>query len=254
MICDRFRSQLADVALGAPATPPLLSHLEACPRCSAWLDRERALLARIDDEVRATLALTPSADLPALARRRAAETARASGSGRWWWLVPAAAAAGALALTVYLVSDPPGPRPDPPQRAAIAPSRATSAAAVDSPRSQPPPGTMERPAREHRFRAHASVQGTLAATVDYPLVIVPPGQEAAVRRAIAAMRGMTVTPDPVRGDDGDEFDLPEPRVAPSSWAHAMVRLYPSEMDGEAAVHPPPARPVTMDSDEWRNES
>jgi anti-sigma factor RsiW len=58
--CDPWRQELADCALGAPASAALAEHLEECPACSAALDKWQARVREIDTGIRQLAASEPS--------------------------------------------------------------------------------------------------------------------------------------------------------------------------------------------------
>lgn len=59
--CAELRDELADVALGGQAGDGLSSHLAQCPACVAELERQRALVQRMDAAVRALVQAQPPA-------------------------------------------------------------------------------------------------------------------------------------------------------------------------------------------------
>lgn len=117
MSCERFRDELGDAAAGAPASARLVQHLQGCDICRARLEGERALLARIDVELRSSLSIEPTPGLLLRARRRAEERSSAPAIA-WRWLVPAAVSAFALVLAVSLGRD--GGRPPAADRTRLA--------------------------------------------------------------------------------------------------------------------------------------
>ena len=105
MSCERYRSALMDVALGAPAPPALAVHLAECEACRAALDAERQFVGRLDAEVEASLQLPPSVGFLPRVRQRLTEPA----APRWRlaWLVPAAI--GLLLVSRVLIRQPATP-------------------------------------------------------------------------------------------------------------------------------------------------
>jgi anti-sigma factor RsiW len=90
MSCEKSRKMLLDAASGA-GSRELESHLSGCERCRAALAEERALLDRIDSELRDSLETEPSlAFLPAV-RRRVDELRALRQSALHRWMVPALA-------------------------------------------------------------------------------------------------------------------------------------------------------------------
>src|SRR5262245_46683042 len=135
MSCERHSDALIEHALGAPAPSELQEHLRGCHECRSSLERERRLVAALDDELRAALDVTPSPNL--LPRVRAAATEEAARRSTPWlrWLWPLAAAAATLALLAWLRQpvEPPQPAVT---TARFEPARDTS----------PPPRVAEAPA------------------------------------------------------------------------------------------------------------
>jgi hypothetical protein len=96
--CDRFRDVLADAAAGGVLSAELGAHLVGCAACRARLEQQRALLARVDAELRLALDVEPSLGLLQRARRTAEERILAPSFAPWRWLIPAAATVGVLVL------------------------------------------------------------------------------------------------------------------------------------------------------------
>ena len=170
MSCARHADAILEHALGEPASADLQAHLGACDACRAALEHERRLIGRIDGELRATLEVAPSPEfLPRVRQAAASETE--TRSAPWLrWLMPVAAM---LALVTWLRQ----PTPVPPQPAATlstAPRRENPIAASGVAPTPAPPRTaaVRRPAPQ----------------LPQPEVLVPPGEEALLRRFAATLR------------------------------------------------------------------
>jgi anti-sigma factor RsiW len=78
--CDRWREALADFALGLPADPRLVEHLENCAHCSAALAKMQSLAREIDTGVRQLVSEEPEAHAAA---RILAEVGSRTERTRW---------------------------------------------------------------------------------------------------------------------------------------------------------------------------
>jgi len=112
--CLELREQLEDLALGGTATAELSGHLDDCPACAAELERQRALMRRLDDAIDAIVRVEPPPQLLAgvAARLRPARRASPSSAVRRritaWALV--AACALLLAIGLRTLERPHAPR------------------------------------------------------------------------------------------------------------------------------------------------
>jgi hypothetical protein len=205
MGCERWRSALTDVALGASSTPELLSHLEACADCSTRLATLRALLARIDGEIRAGLDVAGGAQFLRRVRQRAAERRHAR---RWLtgWPLPLAAGLGVLVLGLLV------PRGAEPPKASI-PARPSSPPPAPEPvRGEPaaPGAAAPVPAREAPLVRRSPVSE--------PAVFLRPGEAARIRALAESLRSRPVKAasllavgfDPGEAQDRALRALPEP--------------------------------------------
>ena len=94
--CEPWREELADCALGAPATAALAEHLQNCPACSASLLESQARLRKLDDGIRALVASEPAANAPSEILSSVESRARTQ---RWFSPgMPVAAAFAALVI------------------------------------------------------------------------------------------------------------------------------------------------------------
>ena len=180
MTCEDYRSALMEAAVGAPMPGALTAHLAGCARCRAALDEERSLLGRIDREVQASLSVAPSAEFLPRVRQRVAEQGKPSQSRLLGWLVPAAVVASLVVAGARLM----GRRPvEPP------PKQATK----EGPPRLPAPGVEPRPASPPAA-APVAVRAAVAPPPRRaePEVLVPPGQEAILRRFVLGLRSRRV--------------------------------------------------------------
>lgn len=181
MICERFKTRLADFALGADDSE-FRAHLDGCASCRAELDAQRALLASIDRGVASLVKEEPSGNFAAHVRRRIAESAAAPRPWFAGWLPVTAAALALLVLVTFWmirrenapperVSEaPPAQKSRPPRE----PQLAEKAPLVPAPPRAGGPRTI-RPPREPQSAANRE-----------PKVLVPRGEMAAVLRLFNA--------------------------------------------------------------------
>jgi len=115
--CETLRDELAEVALGAPPSETLRSHLETCDACDAELERLRALAQHIDEAVCALVRATPPEKLldDVLARARSSQAGmpRLLRTG-------VAVGAAAIAASIAIVFGVRGIQPHNPQVANVA--------------------------------------------------------------------------------------------------------------------------------------
>jgi hypothetical protein len=168
MSCERHRSVLIDVALGAPAPPALASHLAECGACRTALDTEQQFVGRLDAEVEASLHIQPSVGFLPRVRQRATEPSPAR--RRWLvvWLVPATL--GLLLVSRILIRKPTVAAPAHRQAAA------TEARPLPTPQRVPEPASARARPRAPLRIVHAE------RVVSGPEVIIPPAEREALRR------------------------------------------------------------------------
>jgi anti-sigma factor RsiW len=80
--CDALRGELADAALGQPVSEPLRSHLGECDICAAELQRQRALVQRMDAAVGRLVRAEPPAKLLKAVRERTRRAGPLAGEAR----------------------------------------------------------------------------------------------------------------------------------------------------------------------------
>jgi anti-sigma factor RsiW len=96
---DRWREELADYILGAPASGALAAHLEECAACSAALREWKARIGQIDAGIRQLAASEPSA------RAASRVLAEVRSRRRWRWVPEWNRVAAALVgLTIFAAS------------------------------------------------------------------------------------------------------------------------------------------------------
>jgi len=177
--CERHRQALVDAALGIAETPELLRHLAECARCSAQLERQRGLLARIDGEIQTGMDESASPAFVARVRQRAAQR-----KPQPWrvhaWLLPLAAGIGVVALGVPRMWR--RPQTTPPPLASVADQARPPAQAVPAPPQEPaaPSPAMPPPPRPASARPSE------------PEVLLRPGEAAFVRKFADAARQQPV--------------------------------------------------------------
>ena len=168
MSCERHRSVLIDVALGAPAPPALASHLAACDACRTALDREQQFVGRLDAEIEDSLHLQPSVGLLPRVRQRVREPRRAR--RRWLvaWLVPATI--GLLLVSRILMRKP----------TAVAPAHPPMVAT--QPRLPPPHRVLTPPFTRARPRTAVQFVSSERVSAPGPEVLIPVAEREALRR------------------------------------------------------------------------
>lgn len=205
MSCERHRPALIDAALGVPPTPELASHLAGCTRCSAQLERQRGLLARIDGEIQAGMDVPASAAFLARVRQRASQRK----SAPWpvtGWLLPFAAAVGVLALS-GLVLRRRAVEPPPAARPTVAEERRPLSEPREEPPAAPPLVAPER-------AALATPRPPTPVRRAEPEVFLRPGEAALVRRFAETIRHRPVRAALLLEAGFDPGGAPEAPVAP----------------------------------------
>lgn len=100
--CPDWQEELLDYALGVPAAPGLLEHLERCPACARRLAAWQSGGERLDAGVRRLVHSEPPPDLaPRVLARIQTEPASAGWAARSKPLLAAAALAVLVSLSVY---------------------------------------------------------------------------------------------------------------------------------------------------------
>jgi hypothetical protein len=220
--CDRSRTALMDVALGGEPASDLQAHLAGCASCRRWLADHGRLIGRIDGELQASLEVMPSPEFLPRLRQRLESPADAP---QWWRmdrLVSAAIVVALLAAGFLRLSR----EPVPPS----APSRAEAGGAPSPPSTSREPTTASP--RSHRTNA-VHPRSPSMAHLD-PEVLVPPGQEALLRRVIEPIRSGRL--DLASFPEASEASVPE-EIAPVVVERSEVR--------ELGIEPIEIKPLTM---------
>ncbi len=219
MSCERFKTRLADFALGTDDAE-FRAHLPDCAFCRAELESQRALLASIDRTLAEIVKAEPSGDFAAHVRRRIAED---SSAPRPWFAgwIPLTTAALALVVLVGILTI--GRPPRPPQSAGVTPpapfeppEESRESAQPNAVRAAAPPSVARgpRPPREPQSAANRE-----------PEVLVPRGELIAVARLINAnwsgkVDGASLTAQPTPVSDAlkpmtiDEMKIPALEIVP----------------------------------------
>jgi hypothetical protein len=198
MSCERFERALIDVAAGVPAAPGLEAHLEGCQVCRALVDEQRRALKDVDRALRARLSAEPSPELAARVMSRLAE-GEARASWRPAWLAAVAAGLGAALLAGWMARRPGGEVPAGPRQAATSPEtrpRQDASRVTPSDRTATPtaPAVTRRRAATARVAVSAPRRAAVTDRAE-PLVLVPPGQEEALRQFVTNLgRGTPPAP------------------------------------------------------------
>jgi len=144
--CARFRSALADLALGSAAAPELLMHTDSCPSCGETLATLRSRVALMDGELQRAGSAEPGPHFLTRVRSRLAEERRPTLTGARF-LLPALAILAAIGFGLLLRRGQPvdvAPqqanleRPEPAAPEAPAPSLAPAAPPTESRRAVRP--------------------------------------------------------------------------------------------------------------------
>jgi hypothetical protein len=198
MRCERYEQDLTVGAAGGAITPDLEAHLEGCAACRERLAEKQALLGHIDQVLTSHLDVEPSAGLGRRVIARVAEAERARRRMARW----AAAAALAAGLAMVLWGGRLARRPSatllPSSVAAIVPTEATGGTVKPETRALAPSTPRERVAATPRVvRTRSSPPAGRLAAAPEPEVLVPAGQEEALRRFVASLREDAGTPRPL---------------------------------------------------------
>lgn len=188
MRCERYEQELNVGAAGGTITPEVEAHLAVCAACDGRLAEKRALMASVDRVLTADLDVEPS---PALRRLVISRVAQAEGKRRP--LAPwAAAAALAAGLGIALLA---GGLARHPADASFERVTATSptlpaGGAMKAERAAPVPSvpTAGAAVTPHVVRRHSPPAAARPGAAREPEVLVPPGQEEALRRFVAGLR------------------------------------------------------------------
>jgi hypothetical protein len=222
MKCEEIRGRLQDVAARGDALDAgLRAHLDRCEGCRGVFTKEQALFEAMDACLRRIADAEAPASLVARVRESAAKETAAK-RARWMvWGLPFAVAA--MILAVVLLA----------RHAGVRPSEQTPSVAVESathnlqparePATRKSPGNKEEVARAvsrlggaNRLKVDSNFPNASAGTAVAQNVIVPAGEEAAVKR-FAALLGSD--PSIVNGGDADAQHAP---AAPLEFAEVAA--------------------------------
>jgi hypothetical protein len=232
MSCHRRATELLDVALGGPSSPALEAHLRSCGACRGLLEEERRRLVRIDDELRQMLRGEPSAALLPRVREVVREAAPAD-VGSFPRLLPLAASVVAsavvlaFALRVWRPAADGSSRLDGPRMSVAA----TASVAPPSARARPAPAPPALAAATRR--PPARTRSAPARPPAEPEVLVPAGEEAALRGYVRAIRDQRLSRESVIGLGADPVAWTDAGATPQ-WSRPVDRL-PLEADGLALL-------------------
>jgi hypothetical protein len=198
MRCERYEQDLTVGAAGGAIRPDLEAHLEGCGACRERLAEKQALLGRIDQVLTSHLDVEPSVALRRRVIARVAEAERARRRMARWGAAAALAAGLATVLWGGRLARRPSATLLPSSVAAIVPTEPTGGTAKPETRALAPSTPRERVAATPRVvrRGSSPAGGRLAAAPE-PEVLVPAGQEEALRRFVAGLREDAGTPRPL---------------------------------------------------------
>jgi hypothetical protein len=219
MSCATYRDASMEAALGAPASPELEKHLATCAACREALERDRALLARMDGEVADTLSARPS---PELLFRIGQRVSRAADSRTWIprWLLAAAAVCGIGIVSMQLFRR---GEPRPPGAAPIATETESPGASPGVPAMEPArppraqPSAPPVPEAVSPRRAAPIAKAAVAERRAESEVLVPRGQETLLRQLVEATRQQ-------RMDSASVLQAPAPSEAPKPLDVAPLEM------------------------------
>lgn len=229
MDCERHEAALIDAAAGAPETPELQAHLRECAACRARLAEKRRGLLEIETRLAEALRIGPSLGFDARLRVHLSGEAARRPRLAAWPMVSAAAALVVVALGWSVLDR--GGRVDPAARRTDADARVAAPTPLEMPpvvrgavRTAPgvpasSAGRRQRPAMEPKPPRLAFRE---------PEVLVPPGQEEAFARFVAALRARRVDP---RSPLASRIPLESPLPDPDPVEIAPVELRPVAEDG-----------------------
>jgi hypothetical protein len=199
MTCASLRQRILAVAAGASADADVTRHLGECAACHALLERERALLSRIDGALLEGLAVSPAPDFLPRVRERIETERTQSRLWSWRWIPAGLAAAAAVGVALsYWRGTPETNLPT----SGLSPTREEAVAANASPSVVPadpareatrPPVPRAGTSRESASagagdQRRRSAPERAAAARDVPEVLVPTSDEASLRQFLRALR------------------------------------------------------------------
>jgi hypothetical protein len=217
MSCERYSAAIVDHACGADLPVEARAHLAGCARCEALFDEQRRLIAGLDAELSAVIAIDPSPQFAPRVRAAVEATAVASHRHRWLWLGGFAATAAAALIVASLPAEHAMAPPAPP--VAFGAMQQSETGIVESALDRAP-----RPPTPLRRTAASELNTASAHTPPEPEVIVSPAQRAAVDRYVAMFRAgsletsaLATSPQPLLAPPSDLVVAPlevEPMAVP----------------------------------------
>lgn len=197
MRCERYEQDLTVGAAGGAITPDLEAHLEGCVACRGRLAEKQALVGRIDAVLTSHLEAEPSAGLRRRVIARVVEVERAR--RRMAPRVAAAALAAGLAMALLAGGLAHRSPETSSERATATGPNVPAGGAIKTERVVPVPslptaGAVLTPPGVRRRSPPAAAR---PAAAPEPEVLVPPGQEEALRRFAASLREDAGTPRPL---------------------------------------------------------
>jgi hypothetical protein len=197
--CDRYRSDLTDLALGGTASPEIETHAASCPSCGQALARMRDQVSLMDEELRLGGAAQPGPYFPSRVRARlAADRSRRPTGMRL--LLPATAGLAAVVLGFLLLRRPAAERPV--ENASVARPEPTAAEAA----AVPPPSPL--PARP------APTAGTNLPKPGSPAVLADPAESAALAVLAARLDSGRTRPESLQMPEAESEEMKEIAIAP----------------------------------------
>jgi hypothetical protein len=197
--CDRYGSELMDLALGAAVPPEVETHAASCPSCGKKLARMREQVSLMDEELCLGGAAVPGPHFQSRVRARLAAERSARPAGMRF-LFPAAAGLAAVVLGLLLLRRPAAERPV--ETASGASPRPTAAETAAAP---PPSALPVRPAPAPRTaRPQPPSQAVLA----------DPAEGAALAVLAARLDSGRTRPESLRMPEAESDEMKEIAIAP----------------------------------------
>ncbi|MGH9450835.1 MAG: anti-sigma factor family protein [Terriglobia bacterium] len=241
MNCKRYKTWIIDSALGvsqkhnAAREAELRRHLEACAGCGEALERERRLLAAIDQTLERSLASEPSAHFESRLRQKIAEEAVRSNARFWrpfhapqWAAIALACAVAIAAAVVWKNYRRPAQGPQSTKEEInVAAAAPTSAVRVEHSRGQRLPGRDSQAAEE----SQRSIQKRLTVAANAAL----PGARTILRaRAEASRRAHRMK---VPGEETPHVLVPKNEMA--LVLELVIGTRTGRINGESLLKVPP---------------
>lgn len=199
MSCERFRSELMDLALGAAASAEVEKHTASCPSCGQALATMRARVSLMDEELGLAGAAEPGPHFLSRVRGRIAADRASRRPSAMRLLLPVTASLAAAVLGLLLLRRPPAEHAA--QAASVARPEPTAAEAAAAP---PSPGLAKPVAAARPVRSRTAG----------PAVLADPAESAALADLAARLGSGRTRPDALQLPEADPNGMKEIAIAP----------------------------------------